>query len=918
MPPPQHLLSTRLRGFVCKSCLSKLRAPRGQRIPWTSRTFASDDRPRRKKGGLDLPHGTIRYFEQTPDGVRTEIKDGDDDGAMDKLREKLKEIEERTGKTADDLDAQDLDDILQEISPGEEGDALFDRYLENALSNEQGSAELGDDSETMSEEEQRMQNQLELINSLDVDNLSDEDRLMLRKMLLEPTSLQESTPSEGGAPGKSSILNEYTRTVLPVASFPAKYHGYLRHLEQCVNGNVTGLASQKRSRRRGALREQPLSNPGFRIKQTWKSYIMCRAALLSSPYLIPARFWEALWNILSEEDICNLDRMSHIKKLGDDMQTLRVDMSPDQRLLYIEAVFVDADQASAIQAWESMASSKMERDNAYWDLGTRMFCRHGLIDRAIDCAENVLKKTNDPSDFRLLLPIIGAVLKSDDEYSVQRAWALYIRLRFNFGNKINMEDYDSLISMFMDANRKEQALAVFKDMMLTNDVRRPDRDSISRYTISVGKNAVLSSLRILPAELDWQEFKTVDKLPSNLDNPIFFASWMKKLIGDGELDSAEKVYNLMQERGIRPSSISINGLIGAWYRSKKEKYHKKADALAWQMIEERKLVVAMRDVKFDRRTLEGPVRVVMTTDMPNTKPVTLVPYATIETFSILLQQYRKRQKFTLIPSLFEALNKARIKPNVGFMNQMLSTDMKAETPAFAWKTYRSLTDLKKSKGSIVQPDFETYLILWECMARAHDPLKPKAARRAVKLPSPRVIFGEMMQHLKWQKGPLPNDLYQTIIMCFCLNKDQAGTAVALEALKHVFGNYPTENTARSIVLQLARVGFTNEHGFAPRRLNVRSSVSQGRIHSVTAALNYLKEQRAEVLSQQGIDFDALEGEAKLEETILLLSQLLRYSYEHKPVKGRVLRKAPHESQTAALLMGVRECIPWKALGDSES
>lgn len=918
MPPPQHLLSTRLRGFVCKSCLSKLRAPRGHQIPWTARTFASDDKPRRK-GGWDLPHGTVRYFEQTPDGVRTEIKDDDDDVSMDRLREKLKEIEERTGKTADDLDAQDLDEILQEISPGGDEGAL-DRYLERVLL-EQDPTGFEDGSGPMSKEEERIQNQLELINAIDVDNISDKDREILKGMLPQvvqkgkPTTLQESTPS-AASPSGSSILHEYNRPTLPIASFPVKYHGYLRHLEQCVNGNVTGPASQKRSRRRGALREQPLSNPSVRIKQTWKAYVMCRSALKSSPHIVPRRFWVAIWNILQDEDIQNLDRLSHIKRLGDDMQALGVDMSPDQRLLYIEAVFVDADQATAIQAWESMASSSMDRDKAYWDLGARMFCRHGLIDRAIDSAENILKKTNDPSDFRLLLPVIGAVLKSDDEFSVQRAWALYIRLRFNLGDQITMEDYDSLISMFMDANRQDQALAVFKDMMLTNDIRRADRDSIGRYTISVGKNAVLSSLRISPAELGWRDFKTVDRLPSDLDNPIFFASWMKKLIGDEELDSAEKVYHLMQEHGIRPSSISINGLVGAWYRSKNEKYHEKADALAWQMIEERKRVVALRDLKYNPRTFEGPVRVVMTTDMPNARPVNQVPYATIETFSILLQQYRRRQKFTLIPGLFEALNEARIKPNVGFMNQLLLTDIKADTPALAWNTYRSLTDLDKSKGSLVQPDFETYLILWESMAHAYDSIKTKSSKWP-KLPSPRVIFGDMMQHMKLQKGPLPNELYQTIIMCFCLREDQAGTAVALKALKYVFGNFPTENTARSIVLQLARVSLTNEWGRAPRRLNVKSTISRERIHSVTAALNYLKGQRAEVLRQQGIEFDALEGDAKLEETILLLSQLLRYSYEHQ-VKGKVLKDAPSESGSAARSMGVPECIPWKVLEGSES
>ncbi|KAE8447606.1 hypothetical protein EG329_010577 [Mollisiaceae sp. DMI_Dod_QoI] len=921
MPPPQHLLSNRLRGFVCKSCLSKLQAPQRQQISWTARRFASDDRPRRKKGVWDVPQGTIRYFEQTPDGVRTEIQDDEDDAFTESVRKQLKELENQTGRTIDDLDEEDIQRILRGLSSESKGgDTLGMLFKDDSLDSQdsQDQFEFEKAFETMATQDQEIKAQMDLVDSVDVDNLSAEDRVRLREALLgsvkkdRPPKPQTPRDSESPKPDKNRVFNEPSLLSLPIASFPAKTHQYLRSLQNCVNNNVPGGASVKRPLRRRSRLEKPLSDNAIRIRETWRAYIMCRSALISSPQLVPPRFWAALWNILQEENIHNLDRMSHIKTLGDDMQKSGANMSQSQRLLYIEAVFVEADQATAIQAWESMAlgSSQIGNRKEYWDLGTRMFCRHGLIDRAIDCANNILQTTNDPNDFRLILPIIGAVLRSNEKSSIQRAWALYIRLRFNLGDKITMEDYDTLISMFMDTNNREQALAVFKDMMLTGSTRRADRDSLGRYASSVGKSSVLSSMKILPSELEWQDFNTVDRLPSHLNNSIFFASWMKKLIGDGELNSAEKVYNLMQEHGIRPSSISINGLIGAWYRKGNEKYREKAETLAWQMIRERKQVVALRNRKYDPKALEGPIRMVMNSNKPDFKNVTLVPYATIETFSILLQQYRQRQKQTLIPGLLDALKESRIKPNVAFMNQLLLTDMKAQTPQWAWNTYRSLTDQKKSRGSAVQPNLETYQILWEIMARAFDPIVRSATKGQYKLESARTIFADMMQHLRSQEGPLPNELYQTIILCFCLQKDQAGSAVALRALQRFFGNFPTENTARAIVLELARTGFVNEDGFAPRRLNPKSEVSQKRIHNVTQALGFLKTHRAEILRQQGIDLDSLEGDAKLEETIVLLSQLLRYGYEYKPVDGITLLDAEEASRLAARQMGVPECVTW--------
>lgn len=184
MPPPQRLLSIRIRGFVCKSCLSKLQIPRRQQIPWIGRRFASDNRPRRPEGAYDLPNGTVRYFEQTPDGVRTEIDDEEDAAFMESVRKQLKDIENETGRTMDDLEDEDLEKILQNSSLGLEEEDLDDIF-EDGSSSLREASELEDALDSMASKNEEMQAQIDLVESIDLDNISEKDRLKLRETLLK-------------------------------------------------------------------------------------------------------------------------------------------------------------------------------------------------------------------------------------------------------------------------------------------------------------------------------------------------------------------------------------------------------------------------------------------------------------------------------------------------------------------------------------------------------------------------------------------------------------------------------------------------------------------------------------------------------------------------------------------------------------
>jgi hypothetical protein len=85
---------------------------------------------------------------------------------------------------------------------------------------------------------------------------------------------------------------------------------------------------------------------------------------------------------------------------------------------------------------------------------------------------------------------------------------------------------------------------------------------------------------------------------------------------------------------------------------------------------------------------------------------------------------------------------------------------------------------------------------------------------------------------------------------------------------------------------------------------------------VTKVLQAFKKQRVEALQQQGISFEKLQGDAKLEETLVLLSDLLRYAAQARN-HGKEY-SVSEASKQAAQKMGVPDCAPWAAHNDAEA
>jgi pentatricopeptide repeat protein len=611
----------------------------------------------------------------------------------------------------------------------------------------------------------------------------------------------------------------------------------------------------------------------------WRHYVLARKTLLSDPGHIPPAAWGLLWNYTTIPNPLNIDRMAHAVRLGTDMKKSGLDLTGSQLLVYIEALFTEGNPEDAIGLWKGSKGAFSEEDSGYddyLDLGARMLAENGNIEDSQKVASVIIHRSGDPEAARILLPVIQNCLAATTA-DPSRAWTSYLQFRQIMGSHMQMSDYDTVASLFLKSRNYREALAVFTDMMLTNDISAPKYDSLMS--------------------------RAVGRLPPKFNNKFFFGKWMKKLIGEGELEDAHRVLEVMRSRGLRPDAKHVNGLIGAWLRTNKPSNRQLAEDMAWSMIATRLEFVKNREAK-NALDMKSPLRPVQTPNKLDYKPISFTPSATIETFSVLMEYYVRAQKNDQLLDLYTTLGKAKVLPNTSFMNTLFSVKSgKTDEMQEVRQIYASLV----SRG--VQPDLETFRILWLRLKQRYS----RGLRSVKSYFSCRVLFAEMM---KWAPklvkdlgtDEMPKELYNLVVLCFGLDDDQVGTAVALRAMQRAFRAYPSEDTVQSVVLQLTGVGSAT--GPRMRRLNMNHTI-RDRIQHVSKVLQLLKQQRITALAEAGIVYDDLQGQAQMEENLILLSDLLHIVVRKRmEVESGTGPDTIAMSREAANEMGAPQCVPW--------
>jgi len=603
----------------------------------------------------------------------------------------------------------------------------------------------------------------------------------------------------------------------------------------------------------------------------WRSYTLCRHSIPSFFRFVPDGAWDVLWECQHRAQGSSRDISKHLGSLLGDMVECKKALTATQNLVLIESLYSAGRYAEAIRTWKMQeASLGSSKGTAHYfeDLGIRIYAAARNPQKAQELGFRYLTSRDKAS---MLIPVIKAWATEGDDSSVKHAWAVYLRLRAYLGKSITLEDYNNIATCFLDVGQAGLALAVFKDLMLAG--QSSQYDSPELYQNALGLFDKLSSQSIEEQDLTKVSLTALTVLPKRFQNKFFFASWLKQLLGMGKIDSAIMVLRLMIERGVRADAKHLNGVIGALFRSGNEKNATRAMQMGWAMVEERLRVVSRR--RDGAITGEDAENIAPKVPRPLYLRRIYVPPATIETFSLLLLHFQRRNMPGAIENLKESLRTAEIYPNAYFMNHLIYAQLRQGRYDQAWEVYSKMMETTR-------PDVETFAALWDC-EKAH--LDHSAVRRRPgKFPDSRHIFSNMMSWFSKQthkvcqeiRQEFNRDLYMQVVRCFCLAKDFQGALVALQSMKKSFDLYPDEKTARMVALQVSRLGETKPTMVRRRRQrNQVKDDSLDNVKKVSQVLKILAEERDEALRAAGISQDGMSNEQLEQESLYRLTQLLR-------------------------------------------
>ena len=638
-----------------------------------------------------------------------------------------------------------------------------------------------------------------------------------------------------------------------------------------------------------------------RRQQTlWLQYLRCKRSIPNFVEQIPEAAWAVVWESQYTLPSADKDRSKHLWALIDDIHQSGLELSPAQKLIQVERLFVEKDYKHALDLWERY-QSELQADEvtseAFLDLGVRLLVASQQLEAAQHLAMDAAKEADQVKAERLAPLIAGWAGKGDDS-SIKVAWSFYLYMREQKGAKITLEDFDQVIMAFLNCQCLNLALAVFRDMMLFG--KNSPFDSVAFMRKAKGLHKELQDESGSLADLTNVSLTAMACLPYHFRNRYFFASWMKRLIGMGETEAAVQVLRLMFEHGVQPDAKHINGIVAAYLRDGDGGQRDFAIQVGWSMVKQRLKFVGRRHASVSGQPpldLDVP-------DLGLTVPPyisTLLPAATIETFSILLHHYERRDMQATIQRIPDILRRAEIEPNAYFMNHLIYSRLRQGDTKGAWRLFDTQTQT-------VRPNLESFAALWDCQKAT---LGWRGIGVSPNFPAPRTLFSHMMS---WFAGLPPRaqveareeftmDLYSQVVRCVCLSRDVEGTLVALHALRDAFGAHPDAGTVRLVTIQLARLSeptVTKRQRRAPFRA---ASAGQKRLQNVMRLFESVTRKREAAIVAAGRDPEGLEpGESK-EEELYRLNVLLRMILRSREAELDKEEKLDRRVEEVAFAMG---------------
>ncbi|KAL8912363.1 MAG: hypothetical protein Q9171_002650 [Xanthocarpia ochracea] len=847
----------RLRGSRARSCQILSAYASGGHAPNSFSPFITFAPSSSRNDSNSSRPPKITWYEQLFPGSRDKIKldpgqeDADVSQAEQELRQRIAQLEEELGELRGD----------RSTAPAE-SKSLIEPLLEQLSDEDRGKVRL----------------------ALQQTQLSDEENTQIEA---ESEALTNEALGRLGNGFAADVLREIEMDEIEMAmELAPQEKAHLRRFNSCLRHAASNNLDPKKH------------------KDLWISYERCKRLLPSFVELVPDKCWDIIWRSQFTTPSEGRDRATHLSILAQDILRSGKELSTEQRATVIDTYISEGRVEEAYHEWNIQQLA--DAPNAARSIGTqgvRIFLLQGDIEKAEEMADKSFE-ASDPSTVRYSIPVIEAWAQRRTEAATQRAWHLYLILRKRLGSSVKIDDFDRLVMCFIHAGRTDVALAVFKDMMLAG--RDSQNNSDQLYKTSLAILETLQSASASPSELIRVSLSALMTLPRKLQNKFFYGSWIKKLIGMGEIQAAVSVVELMYERDVTPDAKHVNGIIGAWFRGGQPSQKAKAEQLGWAMIQQRLVVVKKRrDDRPSEQSSEPRLRA-----PPHIQR--LVPPATIETFSLLLLYYERRGRFDAVHALKSHLDLAEISPNSYFMNHMLYAELRRGQYTLAWQLYQAMKDS-------VKPDLETFACLWDCEKACLDRLSMESVDG---FPGPRKLFHDFVswymglsnRNRSAVRGDFSEELYNQIVRCMCLAQDLEGTVVALYGLKAVFGFLPNDETLRMIPLQVARKRLEQPQMTRKRRRSRLSEITgiKAGFANVSKVLDLVVEQRVEALKNQGVKLEDCSIQRQNEEQLYVLAEFLRvvmrrYAKDEQTINDGIL--------TAAEEMGVRGIKFWDTLSN---
>ena len=616
----------------------------------------------------------------------------------------------------------------------------------------------------------------------------------------------------------------------------------------------------------------------------WKTYKRCLYHMPDFLTVLPAKVWDML--LQSQVDLP--DNAKNISALAKDALFHSMPLSTEQLVVYINALRQTGDLSLALERWKDNRSTlgpNPEVAKEFWALGVQLYCDMDQTDEAQNIAMQCIRHGSF-ADASILMPVIDSWVRKGTPTSLANAWTCYLTFKAESGAKFKREDYESISTALLNHGHPEMAIAVFKDMVL--QVAKKDYgkfDSVSAFQKLAGHVGEAQSSTIDSEQVNKLSLTALTVLPFFLQNKFFYSSWIKKLIGLGEVDGAAQVVELMYERGIRPDARHLNGIVGAWLRVSSEASREKAEQMAWAMVKSRIDFVRFRETgKGNLDLIRSPEGKILPAFVNR-----LVPRATIETFSVLLLHYTRRCQQEAADELLEVmLRQAKIEPNAFMWNHGLHTSLRQQDLGQILDQYQVM----KEK---VMPDLQTFCCLWDAAKMQWDPSK---AAHTKSFPTPRRLFKEMKDWMSQlpeaqlirAKQEFSRELHDQIIRVFGLRQDLRGALCALHGLKQLFNEYPDDATSRIISILIGRLlpPDAGHRPSGPGGSRWRVSSMKTALMSVNDILQMVADQRAVGLLDRGLDpLNMNEATAKQLQLDVLSDLLLVILKKLEPEQGNV-------------------------------